>query len=255
VRIIVKNAREIEIMREAGRITASILRQVLAKAKPGVRGIELENLSESLLEKFKAKASFKTVGNYPYALCLSLNEEVVHGLPSKRRFKEGDLISIDFGALYKGFHSDMARTVLMQAKSERQKAKNEEVERFLETGKLALKRAINKTRAGNRVGHISQAIQETVEAAGCSVVKTLVGHGVGRKLHEDPQIPCFLKERIEDTPQLLEGMTLAIEVMYAQGEGGVETKGWPVVTKDGSLAGHFENTIVVTKKGPLVLTK
>jgi methionyl aminopeptidase len=256
VKIVVKNAREIEIMGESGRITASILRQVLAKAKPGVRGIELEDLAESLLEKFKARASFKTVGNYPYALCLSLNEEVVHGLPSKRRFKEGDLLSIDFGALHKGFHTDMARTILVRNQKPKTKnQKQEEVERFLNVGQEALKKAIKQAKVGNRVGHISQVIQETVEAAGYSVVKTLVGHGVGRKLHEDPQIPCFLKGRIEDTPQLLEGMTLAIEVMYAQGEGEVETKGWTIVTRDCSLTGHFENTIVVTEKGPLVLTK
>ena len=245
----IKKPEEIEIIKEGSKITAFILKRVLEKAKPGVRGVELENLAESLLEKFKVKASFKTVKDYPFALCLSLNEEVVHGLPSKRRFKEGDLLSIDFGVLYKGFHSDMARTLWVR----NQKPK----ERFLRVGQEALKKAIGQARVGNRVGHISQAIQKTVEGAGFSPVKALTGHGVGKKLHEDPQIFCFLQGRIEDTPLLKEGMVLAIEVMYAQGKGGVRVKknGWTVVTKDNSLSGHFEDTVVVTKKGPLVLTK
>lgn len=245
----IRTPEEIELMRESGKITAFILRKILAKVKPGVKGANLENLAGSLLDKFKVKASFKTVKKYPFAICFSLNDEVVHGLPGERKLKEGDLLSVDFGVLRKGWHSDMARTIIV--KSQRSK----EIEKFLETGKRALEKAIEQARAGNRVGNISLAIQRTVEGAGYSVVKSLTGHGIGRKLHEDPQIPCFSQGSIEKTPLLEEGMVLAIEVMYGQGRGEVETKGWPVVTKDGSFSGHFENTIAITKKGPIILTK
>ena len=241
-------------MRKGGQIAACILRKILSKAKPGIRGIELENLAESLIDKFKVKASFRTVRNYPFAICLSLNEEVVHGLPSKKRLKEGDLLSVDFGVLHKGWHSDMARTIIV--KSPKLKVKNqEEKERFLRVGWKALNGAIQQAKVGNYVGNISLAIQKTIEGAGYNVVRSLTGHGVGRRLHEDPQIPCFLRGRIEDTPILKSGMVLAIEVMYTRGRGEVKHKGWAVVTRDGSIAGHFENTIAITKKGPIILTR
>lgn len=265
----VKKPEEIEIIKEGGKITAFILRKILAKAKPGVRGIELENLAESLINKFKVKASFRTVDSYPFAICLSLNEEVVHGLPGKRKLKDRDLVSIDFGVLHKGWHSDMARTILVSNSSRNQILEtskksadsrfpipdtNTSVRRFLQVGEEALEKAIKQARIGNRVGNVSLAIQEIIEGAGYSVVKSLTGHGVGRKLHEDPQVPCFLSGRIEETPALKEGMVLAIEVMYSQ-KGEVKKKGWAIVTRDGSPAGHFENTIAITKKGPVVLTR
>ena len=262
----IKTPEEIELIKESGKITAFILRKILAKAKPGVKGIDLENLTGSLLDKFGVRASFKTVKKYPFAICFSLNEEVVHGLPGERKLKEGDLLSIDFGVLRKGWHSDMARTIVVgNGKWEMGNGKFRhlrggrmdfsEVNRFLRVGREALQKAIKQAKVGNRVGHISLAIQKTIESAGYNVVKSLTGHGVGKKLHEDPQIPCFLPGSIEKTPLLKKGMVLAVEVMYAQGRGEVKTKGWTMVAKDGSLTGHFENTIAITKQGPVILTK
>ena len=244
-----KSPAEIEIIKANGRMTALILEKVLAAAQPGVKTIELEELANSLLDKFGVQASFKTVKNYQFALCLSLNEEIVHGLPGDRKLKKGDLLSVDSGVLDRGFHSDMARTIVVGEKE------TKEISRFLAAGKKALRKAIDQARIGNRVGHLSLAIEETVEKAGYSPVEGLVGHGLGRTLHEDPQIPCFLMGKMEETPLLEKGMVLAVEAMYAQGEGAIKIDGWTVRTADGSLAGHFENTIVVTEKGPVVLTK
>ena len=244
-----KSPEEIEIMKEGGRITALILKEVLALVGPGIKSLELENLALSLIDKFRVKASFKTVREYPFALCLSLNKEIVHGLPGERKLQRGDLLSVDFGVLHQGFHSDMARTVVVGGQ------KTKEISRFLDTGQRALKEATDQVRPGRRVGHISQTIGKIVEEGGYCPVENLVGHGIGKTLHEDPQIPCFLVKELKKTPILEVGMVVAIEVMYAQGGGEIKVNGWPVVTADGSLSAHFENTIAVTREGPVVLTQ
>lgn len=244
-----RNPAEIKIIGDGGRTTALILKKVLAAAKPGVRTIDLEKLAVSLVDKLSVQASFKTVQGYQFALCLSLNEEIVHGLPGERKLKQGDLLSVDFGVFHQGFHSDMARTIIVGGDE------TEELRKFLIVGKKALAEAISQTKAGNRVGHLSLAIERVVGEGGCVPVEGLVGHGVGRELHEDPQIPCFLMRKVEETPLLEEGMVLAIEVMYTQGGRGIEIDGWTARTADGSLAAHFEDTVAVTKEGPIVLTK
>jgi len=243
----IKTAKEIGLMREGGRKLAGVLDQVLRAVKPGVSLKELDQLAESLVKKQGGKPSFKMVKGYHWATCININQGVVHGVPGNYRLRNGDFVSVDIGMFYKGLHTDMARTIPVQTKNDI----------FLKTGEKALKKAIKATKPGNRVGHISKAIEKEIKKAGFSPVKALTGHGVGKKLHEDPQIPCFLKGKIERTSQLKLGMTLAIEVIYTQGKPDVvlAPDGWTVKTADGKLAGLFEDTVVVTAKGGKVLTK
>lgn len=243
----IKTRGEIERMREGGRKLAGVLDQVLRAVKPGVTLKELNQLAGSLIEKRGGKPSFKMVKGYNWATCININQGVVHGVPGNYRLRNGDLVSIDIGMFYKGLHTDIARTIPVQTKNDI----------FLKTGEKALKKAIKATKPGNRVGHISKAIEKEIKKAGFSPVKALTGHGVGKKLHEDPRIPCFLKGKIERTSELAPGMTLAIEVIYTQGKPDVvlASDGWTVKTADRSPAGLFEDTIVVTAKGGRVLTK
>ena len=194
---------------------------------------------------------------YKHAICVSTNDAVVHGVPTGYKLKEGDIIGIDCGVYYRGFNTDAAQTVRVQS-SKFKVQSSDEVDRFLDVGEKALEEAIKVSKAGNRVGHISKKIQDIVEGAGYSVVRSLVGHGVGRSLHEEPEVPGFLARKIEDTPKLRERMTIAIEVIYNMGKADVvysNDDGWTIKTKDGSLAGLFERTVAITKSGPLILTK
>lgn len=237
---------------------AKIMEEVIRKAKSGVSTQELDQFTERLIRKQGGRPSFMMVPRYHWATCLCVNNCVVHGVPTKYQLKEGDILGVDMGIFYKGFHTDMARTLRVRTKSEKRKAKSDKIGKFLETGGMALRKAINQAKIGSRVGHISKAIQETVEGAGYSVVKTLVGHGVGRHLHEEPQIPGFLGGEIAQTPLLKKGMTLAVEIIYNQGTDKIFLKkedGWTILTKDGRLSGLFEDTIAITEKGPIVLTK
>lgn len=267
--ITVKSEEEIKIMKEGGGILAWVMAAVVKKAKPGVTTQELDQFAEGLIKKRGGLPSFKMVPKYNWATCMCVNDCVVHGIPNKHKLKEGDVLGIDIGIFYEGFHTDMARTLRVRNKKVSPKRnflrevniknkKLREIDRFLKTGKIALKRAIEQARVGNRLGHISKAIQDTVEEASYSVVKTLVGHGVGEKLHEEPEIPCFLKSKIKDSPSLQKGMTLAVEVIYNLGSEETVLKqsdGWTILTKDGKLSGLFEDTVAVTEKGPIVLTK
>ena len=234
-------------MRISGKIAAQALREALLFTKPGTKTIELEDIVAKKLRRLDAKPSFTTVEDYKWSTCITINEEVVHGLPSERELESGDIVSIDTGALYRGYHSDMAITVPVgEIDSEKKK--------FLEVGKKTLFAAIKMASAGNRIGDISAVIQEMIETAGYSVVKSLSGHGIGKNLHEEPLVPEFGKK---GTGQLLkEGMVLAIEAIYAQKSGEVFLKkdGWTISTKDGSLAGLFEQTVAITRDGPIVLT-
>lgn len=261
--IVVKTPEEIDLMREGGKKLSHILEALLAAAKPDVMLTKIETLANTLVADAGGTPSFKTVKGYQWATCLCVNDVVVHGIPTSYSLKDGDIFTIDVGMFYKGFHTDTAWTNIVKSDKRPpwrtgQGQVISEKEEFLQTGQEALWRAIAQAKAGNRVGHISQAIQTTIEGAGFSVVKTLVGHGVGRQLHEAPQIPGFVKGRIEDTLPLEEGMTLAIEVIYAQGAGVVVYKnddGWTIATKDQSLAAVFEHTISIASSGPEVLTK
>ena len=246
----IKTPEEIAIMREGGKKLGTILEDLLEFSAPGIVLMDIEKRACDLIEKAGAAASFKTVPEYSWATCLNVNEVVVHGIPTPYVLKEGDILTIDIGLIYKGFHTDTAGTKIIGSSK-----KNE---RFLAIGKLALSRGIAASVIGNRVGNISKVVQETIEGAGYSIVKSLVGHGIGRDLHEEPQIPNYLRGAIENTPLLQEGMTIAIEPIYAMGRGEIvyqNDDGWTLATRDRSLTSVFEHTLAITKDGPVILTQ
>lgn len=240
----VRKESDLVLMRESGRISAVALKKVLEAIKPGVNLLELEKVAEEAIKSEGGAISFKTEPGYFWATCLTVNDEVVHGIPRDIVLKKGDKLSVDLGALYKGWHTDTAWSVIVGDKPTK----------FLNVGEEALWKAIKQAKAGNRVGDISNAIQTTIEGAGYSVVKTLVGHGVGRSLHEDPLIPGIGKPKTG--PILASGMTVAIEAIYAEKDGKVEhlDDGWTISTKDGSLGGLFEMTVIIKEGEPEVIT-
>lgn len=242
-------------MKEGGKRLGIILQKLLDAAHVGVSLQTIEVMASDLITKAGGTASFKTVKGYQWATCLCVNEVVVHGIPTAYELKDGDVLTIDVGMMYEGLHTDTAWTKIVQRAESRVQS---EIQQFLKTGENALWKAVDQVRIGNRIGHISQTIQRIIEGAGYSIVKTLVGHGVGRELHEAPQIPGFLKGAIEDTPELQKGMTIAIEIIYAMGSGAIvydNTDGWTLATRDRSLSAVFEHSVVITPDGPVVLTK
>ena len=258
----IKSPQEIEIMKEGGKIAAAVREKVLATAKQGISTLELDALAEKLILEAGVKPSFKGFEGFPFATCINVNEGIVHGLPTERKLKAGDILTVDLGVFYKGLHTDTARTVEVNKKTRKPRSKasslrgkQENKKQFLSTGQEALEKAIGRCQVGNHVEDISRTIQATIEGAGYNVIRELGGHGVGKKLHEPPFIPGFGQPG--EGPVLKEGMTLAIEVIYARGSGKIEVlnDGWTVVTVDGNLAGLFEHTVAVTKSGPVVLTK
>lgn len=244
-----KNSLQIAVMAEAGKIAAQALQGVLKVVDPGVKTKELERMAEEEITKKGGRSAFKRVQDYSYTTCMTVNEEVVHGLPSEYQLKEGDILGIDLGAFYHGYYSDLATTVYVG------KSPPKEVERFLEVGKTTLDKAIEETQMGNRIGDISECIQKNIEGAGYSVVKEFVGHGIGEDLHEDPSIPGLGKEG--EGILIEEGLVIAIEIIYNMGGAAVRIlpDGWTVVTADAQPSGLFEHTVAVTRKGPLILTK
>ncbi|RLD15018.1 MAG: type I methionyl aminopeptidase [Caldiserica bacterium] len=246
--IILKSKAEIEIMRRAGMLLSEVMEELKKMVKEGVSAYKLNEFAEKKIRSLNAEPAFKGYRGYPYTLCVSVNSEVVHGFPSKEKvFKDGDLVSLDIGLKYKGYYSDMAFTVPV-GEIDKKKRK------LLEVGERALYLGISKAKVGNRRGVISNAIEEFVKENGFSVVKEYVGHGIGRSLHEDPQVPNF-GDRSEG-PVLKEGMTIAIEPMICIGSGKtkVEDDGWTAKTVDDGPCVHFEHTIAITAKGPLILT-
>lgn len=246
-----KTEDEIEKMKKGGQILAEVMEEIKKNVWPGVSTLDLDRLADKLISQ-KGEPSFKKVPGYKWATCMCVNETVVHGIPGQYRLKEGDLLGIDIGLFYRGFHNDMAQTVIVGEQKEKNKLD------FLKTGQKALEKAIDQALIGKHIGHLSMMIQETVENEGYSSVRALTGHGVGKNLHEEPSIPCFLEGKIEKTPKLEEGMTLAVEVIYNQGRPQVVYRnddGWTIQTEDGKLSGLFENTIAITAKGPIVLTQ
>jgi methionyl aminopeptidase len=215
-------------------------------------------LAEDLILKGGGESSFKKVPNYNWTTCININQGVVHGIPGEYRIKPGDVVSIDLGNLYQGLHTDMARTLCVRnPKSQSASWRTKSKKIFLEAGKRALAEAIKMAKPGSRVGHISKTIEKFIKQAGCYPVKELTGHGVGKKLHEPPPIPGYLSGDVENTPVLEMGMVLAIEVIYAQTKTGIKVgnDNWTVETNNGSLAGLFEDTILVTQNGPENLTE
>jgi methionyl aminopeptidase len=246
--IILKSRSEIEKMRKSNAIVAVILEELRKKIRPGVKTIELDRLSEELALKKGARPAFKGYRGYPYSLCASVNSEVVHGMPSDKELKEGDIVSLDFGILNDGYYGDAAVTVPVGEITPAAK-------RLLRVTEEALYRGIAEVKAGNRIGDISAAIQGHVEASGYSVVRDLVGHGIGKSLHEDPQVPNYGSSG--RGVELKPGMVFAIEPMVNEGTYRVEIlrDGWTVVTADGKLSAHFEHSVAITENGPVILSR
>jgi len=246
--IILKSEREIQYLREAGKIVAAALREVKQAVKPGVTTLELDQIAEKYIRSCGAVPAFKGYRGFPGSICASVNEEVVHGIPGLRKLKNGDTISIDIGAVINGYYGDAAITVPVGEI-------DPEVQLLLDVTEQALYKGIEQAVVGNRLSDISHAIQVHAEKHGFSVVRDFVGHGIGRKMHEDPQIPNYGPPG--HGPRLKAGMTLAIEPMINMGTFEVETleDNWTVVTADGKRSAHFEHTIVITPDGPEILTK
>lgn len=246
--IILKSPREIEQMKKPCRIVAEILNHVAELVKPGVTTLELDSLAEMLARNYKARPAFKGYSGYPYSLCCSVNEQVVHGMPSERRLCDGDIVSLDFGVVYSGFYGDAAVTLPVGVVSE-------EARKLMRITEESLYKAIQKAVAGHRLSDISHAVQVNAEKHGFSVVRDFVGHGIGRSLHESPQIPNF------GSPGkgvlLKPGMVLAIEPMINEKSPEVQIldDGWTAVTRDGALSAHFEHTIAICEGGPEILTE
>lgn len=246
--IVLKTAREIAIMSEACRISAGALKVAGEAVEPGVTTAEIDRIAENYIRKHGAKPNFKGYNGYPAAACISINNEVIHGIPSKHRvIKAGDIVSIDLGATYEGFNGDNAATFAAGDVSV-------EAKRLMKATKESLYKGISAAIAGNRIGDIGSAVQTYVEANGFSVVRDYVGHGVGTKLHEAPEVPNYGKPN--HGIRLVPGMTIAIEPMVNQGDYKVNVlpDGWTVLTKDGSLSAHFEHTVAITADGPKILT-
>lgn len=263
-----RNSYELKLMRQSGQIAASALNKAIRAVKVGVTGLELDKIAEDEIYRMEGDWSYKSVPGYKHATCITINEQVVHGIPTDVKIRDGDLVSVDLAVLYKGWHTDCAWTVLVgrhpsttsaalstgslgTGKTEDRRQK----EKFLRVGEEALWDGISQAIEGNRVGDISHAIQSRVEKAGFSVVRSLVGHGVGRSLHEEPEVPGY--GMMGTGVRLVRGMSLALEVIYAKGDYQVvlDSDGWTYKTADGSLAGLFEMTVVVGKDKAEVLTR
>lgn len=244
-----KNSKDIQAQIVGGRICGQVRNILVSIAKPGMTTWQLDQIAERLIKAAGGLPSFQIVPGYHHTICTTVNDEVVHGIPGKYQLKKGDLLSLDLGVLYGGWHTDCATTIFLGEPDDK-------IAKFLEVGQTALNLAISKAKSGNQIRDISAAIQNTVEGAGFSVVRALVGHGVGRQLHEDPQVPGFVTNDLE--LRLTPGLTLAVEVIYTTGSCDVRYAGydgWTISTVDGSQAALFEDSIAITKNGPLILTR
>lgn len=246
--ILIKTAAEIEKMRASGRILRQVHQAIEPVVRPGATTMDLESAAAAKIAEFGVLAAFKGYHGYPAALCTSINEEVVHGIPNaKRVLKDGDIVSIDCGVILDGFYSDAAVTYAVGTPSELTR-------KLLDTTRASLDAAIGQAQVGGRLGDISAAVQEICEAEGFGVVRDFVGHGIGRSMHEDPQVPNFGTRG--KGPRLKAGMVFAIEPMINAGRPDVKVlkDGWTAVTVDGSYSAHFEHTVAITKDGPMILT-
>lgn len=244
----IKTDRELDFMREAGRMTAAVLDGVSQLIRPGISTGELDEFAQAKCDEFGVIPAFKGYQGFPGCFCISVNEEIVHGIPSKKRIlNEGDIVGIDFGVIYEGWYGDSARTFRVGKVSD-------EADQLLKVTQEALKRGIDQCRDGNRLFDIGHAIQNYVEGFGYGVVREFVGHGIGKALHEDPQVPNFGPKGKGMT--LKTGMVLAIEPMINVGSPEVRVlkDGWTAVTADSSLSAHFEHTVAITENGPEILT-
>lgn len=246
--IIIKNDSEIELMRHAGKVVGETLAILEEKIKPGITTADLDRIAEEYITRKGAKPSFKGYNGFPASICSSVNNEVVHGIPSGNVvLKEGDIVSVDCGAILNGYQGDAARTFTVGKVSE-------EAEKLIQVTKESFFKGVEKAIVGNRLTDVSHAIQEYAEGLGYSIVRDYVGHGIGRDMHEDPEVPNF--GRPGRGPKLCHGMVLAIEPMINIGNYNVTVRpnGWTVVTVDGSLSAHYENTVAILDNGPEILT-
>jgi methionyl aminopeptidase len=245
-----KTPEEVEIMKACGEKLRRVKNALREKVKEGVRAGDIEELATELIKKEGGQSSFKMVPGYHWSTCVNTNDGVVHGIPHPSIvFKKGDIVSVDVGMYYKGFHTDTSFSVGINVSPENNK--------FLKVGEEALRKGIKSAKAGSKIYDISEAIETVLLKGGVNPMEALVGHGVGRELHEDPQIPCFTYGRREDSPEIPEGATLAIEVMYTRGKPDIyidRQDKWTIRTKDGKISALFEETVAVTNGGPIVLT-
>jgi methionyl aminopeptidase len=245
-----KTKEELEIMLEGGRKLGRVKHALAKMVKVGVSAMDIEEEANKLILAEGAEVSFKKVPRYHWATCINVNDGIVHGIPKKETiFKKGDIVSVDVGLFYKGFHTDTSLTVGLDL--------GPEGNHFLEVGQRALNNAIKQVKKGNRIYDISEAIDKTLKSEGLTAANGLVGHGVGRELHEGPSIPGYLDKKREATPEIQIGHALAVEVMYTTGNGEIalDDDGWTIVTRDGTISALFEETILVTEEGPIVATK
>lgn len=246
--IIIKNEQEIALMRESCRLLSQVHKEMEQFVRPGISTKEIDIMCDTLIRKMGCIPNFKNYHGYPASVCVSVNDEVVHGIPTKHRvLQEGDIVSLDMGLIYKGYHSDAARTLPVGEITS-------EAKQLIEVTKQSFFEGIKMAKEGNHLHDISNAIAAYVKPYGYGIVRDLVGHGIGTSLHEDPQIPNF--QQMKRGPKLRAGMTLAIEPMINMGRADVEwlDDGWTVVTADGSLSAHYENTILITDGEPEILT-
>ncbi len=239
---------ELDLIRQSGKITADALKKVLKEVKVGVTTSYLDKLAEETIRAAGGEPSFMMEPGYKWTTCMNVNDMVVHGIPTDYKLQKGDRLGVDLGTVYKGFHSDASWTVEVETNF---------LNDFLEAGKLAVKNAIKECVPGNHIGDISRAMEAGIRGGGYSPVKQLVGHGVGHKLHEDPDIPCYQRGKIENTPLIKAGMVFAIEAIYNEGKSEVvylNNDGWTIVTKDATVSGLFEHTVIITTDGPEIAT-
>ncbi|MCX6720578.1 MAG: type I methionyl aminopeptidase [Candidatus Staskawiczbacteria bacterium] len=246
--ITIKTQEEIQIIKEGGRILATTLKELAKMVKPGITTLELDRAAEALILSIGAKPAFKGYAGFPFSLCASLNENIVHGYPSKYVLKEGDILKLDLGVLYKGFNTDSAITVAVGNVSY-------EAKRLINVTKKSLRLAVKKAKIGNTIGDIGNTVQRFVEDQGFGVIRDLCGHGIGKTVHEDPKIPNFGKRGAGE--KLVEGMVICIEPMVTMGDYNLRKSddGYGYATRDNSLTAHFEHTIAITEKGPRILTE
>ncbi len=246
-----KTPEEIKIMQKCGEILKKVMAKVVPQIKPGMTTLKIDELAQAEIKKLGGDLSFNKVDGYKWAICASVNDQLVHTPPSNYVLKNGDVLTIDIGVYYEGFHTDHATTFIVGTNDD------PKLKTFLNVGKVALEKALKEVKVGNYVGDVSRVFQTEIENAGYSIVKRLTGHGLGRDLHEEPYIPCFVsKPRTETTP-FKSGMVVAIEVMYAMGSGEMMHEPgnrWSIVTSDGSMSAQFEHSIAILDKNTLILT-
>lgn len=245
-----KTKEEIKIMVDAGKMLREVVQELMPEIKEGVSTNEIDKRAGELIEKVGGTASFKTVHEYFWNICIPINEQIVHTPPSERVMKAGDMVTLDIGLVHKGYHVDYADTVLIGDNDE-QKV------RFLQKGKQTLQKAIERVQVGHHLGEVSQFIQQEIEGAGYHIVKELTGHGVGRSLHEEPYVLNYLDRPVEKTLEIKPGLTIAVEVIYAMGTEKMmyePREDWSIITKDRSLSACFEHSVAITDENTIILT-